>query len=126
MFFVSFALARDGTPLRKVMRGILGCAPLFLFGPFVFHSPLERTAGLLDEACDFFGRLRMWGYHVRPLTEPFFSPFRPRTPQGAKPSSPCPHPRLRPLDQAARFRRHHRARDGVHDTRDPEAGYSGA
>src|SRR6266404_1972053 len=57
MFFVSFDLARDGTPLRKVMRGILGCALLFLFGPFVFHSQLERTADLLDEACEFFGRL---------------------------------------------------------------------
>lgn len=52
-----FDLARDGTPLRKVMRGVLRRAVLFLFGPFVLSGKLERTADLLDKACEFFRRL---------------------------------------------------------------------
>ena len=39
------------------MRGILRRAVLFLFGPFILCGKLERTADLLDEACEFFGGL---------------------------------------------------------------------
>ena len=54
LLFVLFDLARYGTSLGKVMRGILCRVVLFLFGPFILCSKLERTADLLDEACEFF------------------------------------------------------------------------